>query len=168
LRQQPGRTLEQIAELTLASVAHLDATFASGHQIKPPDQRAVEAMLACVREPCAAQQLARGLGWTLPRTVDALEQLEANLGNTGQTLIHLGHRSYILGPRPGLLHRREIARCLRHTREPLDLAAAVVLHRALTCPREDRARDALRNPGAPRAEATFRAAPDPRHLRWTT
>jgi hypothetical protein len=110
------------------------------------DGRAVEAMLASVREPCTAQQLARGLGWTLPRTVDALEQLEANLGNTGQTLIHLGHRSYMLGPGPGLLHRREIARCLRHTREPLDLAAAAVLHRALTCPREDRARDALRTP----------------------
>jgi hypothetical protein len=65
-----------------------------------------------------------------------------------------------------------------------------VLHRALTCSREDRARHALSNPAehaaaerliaaklleddhgflrpTPLAEATFRAAPDPRHLRWT-
>jgi hypothetical protein len=154
------------------------------------DQRAVEAMLASVKEPCTAQQLAQGLGWTLTRTVDALEQLEASLANSGQTLTRLGHHSYILGPRPGLAHRREIARCLRHTREPLDVVAAAVLHRAFTCPREDRARDALTNPAelaaarrliaarlleddhgflgpTPLAEATFRAAPDRRHLRWT-
>ena len=65
-----------------------------------------------------------------------------------------------------------------------------MLHRALTCSREDRARHALSNPAehaaaerliaaklleddhgflrpTPLAEATFRAAPDPRHLRWT-
>jgi hypothetical protein len=35
------------------------------------------------------------------------------------------------------LNDREIARCLRHNREPLDLTAAAVLHRALTCSRED-------------------------------
>jgi hypothetical protein len=156
------------------------------------DQRAVEAMLATVKEPCTAQQLARGLGWTLTRTVDAVDQLEASLANTGQILTRLGHHRYMLGPRPGLLHRRQIARCcLRYTREPLDLAAAAVLHGALTCPREGRARDALRNPAehaaaerliasglleddhgflrpTPRAEATFRASPAPRHLRWTT
>jgi hypothetical protein len=154
------------------------------------DQRAVEAMLASVREPCTAQQLAQGLGWTLTRTVDALQQLEAALADTGQILTRLGHHKYMLGPRPGLLHRREIARCLRHTRDPLDLPAAAVLHRALTCSREDRARRVLSNPAehaaAERliaaklleddhgflrptalAEATFRAAPDPRHLRWT-
>ena len=148
-------------------------------------------MLASVGEPCTAQQLARGLGWTLTRTVAALEQLEASPGNTGQILTRLGHRSYMLEPRPGLLHCREIARCLRHTRQPLDLAAAAVLHRALTCPREDRARGGLSTTAehaaadrliaarlleddqgflrpTPRAEATFRAAPDPRHLRWTT
>jgi hypothetical protein len=87
-----------------------------------------------------------GLNWTLARTIDALEHLEAALANTGQILIRIGHQSYMLSPRPGLLHHREIARCLRHTRDPLDLPAAAVLHRALTCSREDRARDALSNP----------------------
>jgi len=154
------------------------------------DDRAVEAMLANIREPCTASQLASGLEWTLPRTVDALEHLEAALANTGQILARIGHHSYMLSPRPGLLHRREIARCLRHTRDPLDLPAAAVLHRALTCWREERARGALRNPAehaaadrliaarlleddhgvlrpTPLAEATFRAAPEPRYLCWT-
>ena len=146
------------------------------------DDRAVEAMLASIREPCTAAQLASGLEWTLPRTIDALEHLEAALANTGQILTRIGHHSYTLSPRPGLLHRREIAPCLRHTRDPLDLPAAAVLHRALTCSREDRARDALGNPAehaaadrliaarlleddhgvlrpTPLAEATFRASP---------
>jgi hypothetical protein len=92
------------------------------------DDRAVEAMLASVREPCTASQLANGLEWTLPRTVDALEHLEAALANTGQTLTRIGHR-YMLGPRAGLLHNREIGRCLRHTRDPVDLTTATVLHR---------------------------------------
>jgi hypothetical protein len=96
----------------------------------------------------------------------------------------------MLRPRAGLLHNREIGRCLRHTREPLDLTTAAVLHRALTCSREHRARGALGNPAehaaadrliAARlleddhgylrptglAEATFRAVPDRRRLRWT-
>jgi hypothetical protein len=81
------------------------------------------------------------LEWTLPRTIDALEHLEAALANAGQILTRTGHHSYTLSPRPGLLHRREIARCLRHTRDPLDLPAAAVLHRALTSSREGRARD---------------------------
>jgi hypothetical protein len=103
-------------------------------------------------------------------------------------LTRLGHHSYTLGPRPGLLNDREIARCLRHNREPLNLIAAAVLHRALTYSWEDRARDALSSPAehtaaqrliaaglleddhsvlrpTPRAEATFRAPPDRRHLR---
>jgi hypothetical protein len=83
------------------------------------DDRAVEAMLASIREPCTASQLASGLEWTLPRTIDALEHLEAALAKTGQVLTRIGHHSYTLSPRPGLLHRREIARCLRHTRDPL-------------------------------------------------
>jgi hypothetical protein len=103
------------------------------------DDRAVEAMLASVREPCTASQLASGLEWTLPRTVDALEHLEAALANTGQTLTRIGHHDYMLRPRPGLLHNREIGRCLRHTRDPLDLTTAAILHRALTCSREERA-----------------------------
>lgn len=154
------------------------------------DDRAVEAMLASVREPCTASQLASGLEWTLPRTVDALEHLEAALANTGQTLTRIGHHHYTLRPRAGLLHNREIGRCLRHTRDPLDPTTAAVLHRALTCSREDRARDALSNPAehaaadrliaarlleddhgvlrpTPPAEATFRAAPEPRYLCWT-
>jgi hypothetical protein len=36
--------------------------------------------------PCTAQQLARGLGWTLTRTVDALQRLEESLADTGQIL----------------------------------------------------------------------------------
>ena len=43
------------------------------------DDRAVEAMLASIRELCTASQLASGLDWTLPRTIDALEHLEAAL-----------------------------------------------------------------------------------------
>jgi hypothetical protein len=152
------------------------------------DDRAVEALLASVKEPCTAQQLATGLGWTLNRTVGALQRLEECLANTGQILTRLGHHSYTLGPRPGLLNDREIARCLRHNRDPLDLTAAAVLHRALTCSREDRARETLTSPAehtaaqrliaaglleddpgvlrpTPRAEATFRAPPDRRHLR---
>jgi hypothetical protein len=154
------------------------------------DDRAVEAMLASIQEPCTASQLASGLAWTLTRTIDALEHLEAALANTGQSLTRIGHHHYALRPRAGLLHNREIGRCLRHTRDPLDLSTAAVLHRALTCSREDRARDALSNPAeraaadrliaarlleddhgvlrpTPLAEATFRAAPDRRHLRWT-
>jgi hypothetical protein len=70
------------------------------------DDRAVEAMLASVREPCTASQLASGLEWTLPRTVDALEHLEAALANTGQTLTRIGHHHYMLGPRAGLPEER--------------------------------------------------------------
>jgi hypothetical protein len=62
------------------------------------------------------------------------------------TFVRSGHHTYMLSPRPGLLHHREIARCLRHTGGPLDLPAAAVLHRALTCSLEGRARDALSNP----------------------
>ena len=120
------------------------------------DDRAVEALLACVREPCTAQQLAYGLGWTLNRTVDALQRLEASVANTGQILTRLGHYSYTLGPRPGLLDDREIARCLRHNREPLNLTAAAVLHRALTRSREDRARDALSSPAEHGGHTTAR------------
>src|SRR5450755_4434047 len=84
--------------------------------------------------------------------------------------------------------RTSLAQCLRHNREPLDLTAAAVLHRALTRPPEERAREALHSPAehaaaerliaaglledhngvlrpTPRAEATFRAPPDRRHLR---
>jgi hypothetical protein len=152
------------------------------------DDRAVEALLASVKEPCTAQQLASGLGWTLDRTVGALQRLEASLADTGQTLTRLGHHSYTLGPRPQIVNDREIARCLRHNHEPLDLTAATVLHRALTRPPKERAREALRSPAehaaaerliaaglleddhgvlrpTPRAEATFRAPPDRRHLR---
>ncbi len=154
------------------------------------DDRAVEAMLAAIREPCTASQLAVGLEWTLPRTLDALERLEAALQNTGQVLARIGHQSYMLSPQPGFPNRREIARCMRHTRDPIDLATASVLHRALTCSPRDRDRNALSNPAeraaADRliacrlleddhgilqptalAEATFRAAPEPRYLRWT-
>jgi hypothetical protein len=154
------------------------------------DDRAVEAMLASVREPCTASQLASGLDWTLPRTIDALEHLEAALANTGQTLTRIGHHHYTLGPRAGLLDNRKVGRCLRHARDPLGLPAAAVLHRALTCSPEDRARDKLSTPAeqaaadrliaarlleddhgvlrpTPLAEATFRAGPEPRYLRWT-
>jgi hypothetical protein len=152
------------------------------------DDRAVEALLASVKAPCTAQQLATGLGWTLTRTVDALQRLEESLANTGQILTRLGHHSYTLGPRPGLVKDREIARCVRRNREPLDLTVATVLHRALTRPPQERARDALRSLAehaaaerliaagllqddhgvlrpTPRAEATFRASSYRRHLR---
>ncbi len=41
-----------------------------GH--RTADDRAVEALLTSVREPCTAQQLASGLGWTLTRTIECL------------------------------------------------------------------------------------------------
>lgn len=145
-------------------------------------------MLVSIREPCTAQRLAGGLGWTLPRTVHALERLEQSLANTGQILNRVGHHNYTLGPRPGLLHSHEIARCQRHNRDPLDLTAAALLHQALTRPRQEQTRLALRQPAesraaerliaaglleevdgalrpTPRAEATFQAPPDPRWLR---
>ena len=55
------------------------------------DDRAVEALLASVHEPCTAHQLACGLRWTLERTIDALRRLEANLANT-QTVKETGHQ----------------------------------------------------------------------------
>jgi hypothetical protein len=67
------------------------------------DDRAVEALVASVSEPCTAQQLACGLGWTLNRTVGALRRLEASRANTGQILTRLGHHSDALGPRPRLV-----------------------------------------------------------------
>jgi hypothetical protein len=157
-----------------------------GH--RTADDRAVEALPTSVKEPCTAQQLTSGLGWTLTRTIDALQHLEESLANTGQILTRLGHHIYTLGPRPGLVNDREIAHCLRHNREPIDLTAAAVLHRALTRPPEQRAREALRSLAehtaadwliaarlleddhgvprpTPRCRATFRAPPDRRHLR---
>jgi hypothetical protein len=154
------------------------------------DDRAVEAMLASVGEPCTAAQLAAGLEWTLTRTIDALEHLEVALANTGQTLHRIGHQRYALRPRAGLLNDREIARCLRHTHDPVDLPTAAVLHRALTGSPQDRTRDKLSNPAEHAAadrliaarlltedrgvlrptgltEATFRAALHLRDLRWT-
>ena len=109
------------------------------------DDCTVEALLASVTKSCTAQQLACGLGWTLHRTVGALQRLEAGLANTGQILTRLGHHSYALGPRPRLVDDCQIARYLRHDHKPLDLTAAAVLHRALTGPREQRARAALRS-----------------------
>lgn len=105
-----------------------------------------------------AQQLACGLGWTLNRTVGALQRLEANLANTGQTLTRLGHQSYLLGPRPRLVDDRQIARCLRHDHKPLNVTAATVLHCALTRPREERAREALRAPAEDAAAERLIAA----------
>jgi hypothetical protein len=60
----------------------------------------------------------------------------------------LGHHIYTLGPRPGLVNDREIARCLRHNREPIDLTAAAVLHRALTRSPEERSRSSPQPRGA--------------------
>ena len=53
------------------------------NRYRTADERAVEAMLASSREPCTASQLAIGLQWTLPRTIDALEHLGAALENAG-------------------------------------------------------------------------------------
>ena len=89
---------------------------------------------ASTSQPCTAHQLSCGLRWTLERTIDALRRLEANLANTGQTVKE--RDTYTLGTRPGLLNDRE----------------AAVLHRALTCSREARAREALIDP-AERAAA---------------
>ena len=122
----------------------------------------------------------RGASW---------EQLEAALANTAQTLTRIVHHHYTLEPRAGPVDNRKVGRCLRHARDPLGLPAAAVLHRALTCSPEDRARDQLSTPAEQAAAdwlivarlleddhgvlrptplaATFRAAPEPRYLRWT-
>jgi len=122
------------------------------------DDRAVEALLASVHEPCTAHQLACGLRWTVERTIDALRRLEANLATTGQTVERVGHHTYALAARPGIVTGAEVARCVRHDRKPLDLAAASVLHRALIRPGEERARDALRSPAENAAVARLIAA----------
>jgi hypothetical protein len=119
---------------------------------------------------------------TDPLVRSGVQRLEASLANTGQILTRLGHHSYRLGPRPGLVNDREIARCLRHDHEALGLTAAAVLHCALTRPPAERIREVLRSPGehaaaerliaaglleddhgvlrpTPRAEAPPRAAP---------
>jgi hypothetical protein len=49
-----------------------------------PDDHVVWSILGAVD-----QQLASGLGWTLNRTVDALQHVEASLANTGQILTRL-------------------------------------------------------------------------------
>ena len=151
-------------------------------RFRTTDERAVEALLASVHEPCTAHQLACGLRWTLERTIDALRRLERNLATTGQTVERLGHHTYALAARPGIVTPAEVARCVRHDRKPLDLAAASVLHRALTRPSNERTRDALGSPAeraavarliavglleekagvywpTQRAEATFEATP---------
>ncbi len=127
-------------------------------RFRSSDERAVEALLASVHEPCTAHQLACGLRWTLERTIDALRRLEANLAKTGQTVKRPGHHTYALAARPGIVTNAEIARCRRADRKPLDLAAASVLHRALTRPPEERARDALPSPAEHGAAARLIAA----------
>jgi hypothetical protein len=92
---------------------------------------------------CTAHQLACGLRWTLERTIDALRRLERNLATTGQSVERLGHHTYALAARPGIVTPAEVARCVRHDHKPLDLAAASVLHRALTRPGKERTREAL-------------------------
>ena len=115
-------------------------------RFRTTDERAVEALLASVHEPCTAHQLACGLRWTLERTIDALRRLERNLATTGQTVERLGHHTYALAARPGIVTGAEVARCRRSDRKPLDLAAASVLHRALTRPSNERTHDALGSP----------------------
>ena len=110
------------------------------------DDRTVEALLASVCEPCIAQQLASALDWGLPRTTDALNRLGARFATTGQTLQQLGHQTYALAPRPGIVDEAQIARCLRQHRQRLDPVSARVLHRALTRPGRERARNTLEGP----------------------
>ena len=112
-------------------------------RFRTSDERAVEALLASVDEPCTAHQLACGLRWTLERTIDALRRLERNLATTGQTIERLGHHTYALAARPGIVTSAEVTRCMRHDHKPLDLAAANVLHRALTRPTKERTHEAL-------------------------
>jgi len=151
-------------------------------RFRTSDERAVEALLASVHEPCTAHQLACGLRWTLERTIDALRRLERNVATTGQTVERLGHNTYALAARPGIVTSAEVSRCVRHDHKPLDLAAASVLHRTLTRPAKERTREALGTPAeraavarliavglleekagvywpTQRAEATFAATP---------
>jgi hypothetical protein len=122
-------------------------------RFRTSDERAVEALLASVHEPCTAHQLACGLRWTLERTIDALRRLERNLATTGQTVERLGHHTYALAARPGIVTPAEVARCVRHDRKPLDLVAASVLHRALTRPGKERTHEALGSPAEQAAVA---------------
>ena len=109
------------------------------------DDRKIEALLANMRAPCTAQQLATAVGWTLPRTTAALDRLEARLASTGQTLQRLGHQTYVLAPRSCILDPAQIARCARNHSKRIDLVTAGVLHRALTHPDPERARDRLQS-----------------------
>ena len=80
------------------------------------------------------------------RTVDALKRLEAILANNRPDPSHDSDTTTTRSDHDrGSSTTREIARCLRHIREPLDLTAAAVLHCALVRPRQERARDALRS-----------------------
>jgi hypothetical protein len=108
------------------------------------DDQMIEALLASVHAPCTAQQLATALGWPLPRTTAALHRLNRRLWNTGQELQQLGHQTYALAPRTGILDRAQIARCARD-RKRIDPVAAGVLHRALTRPDRERTRDQLQS-----------------------
>jgi len=108
------------------------------------DDRMIEALLASVHVPRTAQQLATALGWTLPRTVAALRRLDRRLASTGQTLQQLGHQTYALALRAGVLDRAQIARCARD-RKRIDPVAAGVLYRALTRPDRERTREQLQS-----------------------
>lgn len=109
------------------------------------DDRAVEALLTSVNEPCTVQQLACGLGWTLDRTLGALRRLEASLANTGLTPEE--HRTPNLRARSSTSDRQRAADRSLHPARPqaLNATAAGVLHRALTRPRTERTREALRS-----------------------
>jgi hypothetical protein len=108
------------------------------------DDRLIEALLASVHAPCTAQQLATALGWTLPRTIAALHRLDRRLARTGQTLQQIGHQTYALAPRTGILDRAQIARCARD-RKRIDHVAAGVLYRALTRSDRERTREQLQS-----------------------
>jgi transcriptional regulator with XRE-family HTH domain len=75
--------------LRIARALNVDPTalFATDtcQTVEPtPDDVAIEAALAGVGRYTRPHDLARGLGWTLSRTTDALERLRIRLANTGQ------------------------------------------------------------------------------------
>ncbi len=82
------------------------------------DDRAIEALLAAAQTQCTAHQLASGLRWALPRTIQALERLDARLANTGQMLRREGHHTSQLAPHEQLIDIGELARCSDTTDSP--------------------------------------------------
>jgi transcriptional regulator with XRE-family HTH domain len=97
-----------------------------------PDDRKIESALASLGCYTRTHELARGLGWTLDRTVAALEQLANRLQPTGQRLATQNGRVKLM-PAAGVLtdnEERNVQNASRHQRG-LTLSLAQILRNAV-------------------------------------